>query len=170
MRFSIVLVSLALGLSTAGCVQSTQKITLNTAFEPSKAAYAKTPGNGKLEGQAFLRQVGGTVVTAAGEQVVLLPSVPYTDELMEKGGKFKGPYAPKLDIDFDPALKAYAKGTVADATGNFTFDRLSAGDYYLVTKVQWGVPSRYGVNTEGGDLIKRVHVAGSGVTKVIMTE
>jgi hypothetical protein len=158
-------------LAIGGCVTTEQNIVLSTTFDPKEAAFIHKTGTGRIDGQAFMRQVGGQVVTAAGESVVLLPSVSYTDEIVAaaKAAEARGPYAPKPKLEADPALKEYAKVTQADATGNFSFDRLGPGEYYLYTTVKWGVPTRHGINNQGGELVERVSLGKGEQRRVIMT-
>jgi len=155
-------------LLIAGCLP-TKEIELRSSFDPKEAAYAQTPGTARIVGQAFIRQKGGGVVTAAGEPVLLLPAVPQVEEMVAKTADARGPYAPELDIkNLDPRLKDYTKKTIADATGNFTFDKLSAGDYYIVTRVVWTVPGRYG-GRQGGELVQRVTLKPGEEQRVIMS-
>jgi hypothetical protein len=161
----------AMFLAVGGCVTTEQNIVLSTTFDPKEAAFIHKTGTGRIDGQAFMRQVGGQVVTAAGEPVILLPSVAYTDEMMAaaKAAEAQSPYAPRPKLDADPALKEYAKITQADAMGTFSFDKLSPRDYYLFTKVKWGVPTRHGINNQGGELVERVSLGKGEQRRVIMT-
>lgn len=96
------------------------------------AAWAGS-GAGNLHGQAFLKTVGGDVKTCAGERVLLLPGVPYVDELLEKGRH-------GISVSPDPRLASYERSTVCDAQGNFSFTQLPAQRWHVLTRVTWAVP------------------------------
>lgn len=122
-------------------------------------------GSSRIQGQAFMRQVGGGVVTAAGEKVGLFVATPYTEEAFAtvKSGQ-------SIDQSTDTLnFKQYIKTTTADAAGNFEFDQIPPGDYVVVTKVAWQVPQgRYGMSDEGGVLDQKVTVAPGQTAKIIM--
>ena len=158
-------------LAVGGCVTTEQNIVLSTTFDPKEAAFIHKTGTGRIDGQAFMRQVGGQVVTAAGESVVLLPSVSYTDEIVAaaKAAEARGPYAPKPKLEADPALKEYAKVTQADATGNFSFDRLGAWRVLPLYHGEVGRSDTTGINNQGGELVERVSLGKGEQRRVIMT-
>ena len=91
------------------------------------------------------------------------------DEMMAKTEDARGPYAPRIELNFDPAIKDYVRTTTADAQGNFVFDKLSSGDYRILTCVRWAVPSQYVDLQQGGEMVKRVTVAGVDPVKVILS-
>ncbi len=158
---SIAAVLLASFLIT-GC-QSVPPQPMSSHFDAEAASYARQSGSGGITGQAFARQVGGGVVTAAGNPVILFPDQSYTRELarrMASGQYQAGDEAP---------LGQYARSTTADASGNFRFTGLAAGDYIVLTEVKWGVPTQYGLIMEGGSLYQSVTVQPNTTSEVIVT-
>ncbi|MGL4711601.1 MAG: hypothetical protein ACRCWP_03290, partial [Shewanella sp.] len=62
----------------AGCASPTVK--LNTQFDAAEAKKLMEKGNNAIEGNAFLRQRGGGVVTCSGMTVQLVPATAYATE------------------------------------------------------------------------------------------
>lgn len=144
----------------AGCQTTPQPMA--SRFNPDEAAYVRRSGTGAITGQAFARQVGGGVVTAAGSPVILLPDQYYTRELasrMASGLYQSGDEKP---------VGEYGRTTTADASGNFRFTGLASGNYVVLTEVKWGVPTQYGVISQGGPLYQIVSVQQGAVSEVIL--
>lgn len=160
-------------LASAAVACAPISVTLATAFDPAAHAYVSQAGTGRIDGQAFLRQAGGMVVTAAGETVELLPVTPYTTELLtalqtaEQQALLQGTTA--TIGNRDPRLEQYTRRTTADAQGNFSFTGLPPGDYYVHTEVRWLIPGQFGPAPQGGHLFERFTLAAGQSLRVILT-
>jgi hypothetical protein len=154
MRTLAITAMLCFAAASTGCVT---KEELVTKFDPTQAAYAAKSGTGSVKGQAFARQRGGGVVTAAGEQVYLLPDVSPFREMAEKGRAGIEFDMPKFDGD------KYLKATIADAEGRFSFSNLHPGKYIALTKVQWMA----GDLVQGGMVYAEASVEAGKVAEVI---
>lgn len=157
-------------LALAGCATTQpQQVKISALFDEVAAAEAMKPGTNTVNGNAFLRQRGGGVVTCAGADVALFPATAYAIERMRHlyDGTFDGvrsvsQHREKLQFDPDPATyKSLARQAKCDAQGKFTFDRVSDGEWFVATAVVWST-GQY--NTEGGTLMHRFTVRG-GETK-----
>jgi len=169
MAFSKFGLILLVALAVAGCVASQpQNVVISTPFDPSDAEYARRPGSATVYGQAFMRQVGGGVVTAAGSKVLMVPAIPYVHEAFTKGASASS-RGQVVFSNLDRRLAAFVRITVADASGSFAFTNIGPGEYYIITQVLWGVPTEYGVNNQGGDLIELVRVNPGQSIRVIMS-
>lgn len=159
MRFAFVLVSCATIVSACA---PREKQVISVAFDAAQHKAYAGQGSGKLVGQAFLRQQGGGVVTCAGSPVMMAPDTPYFQEMIKvsKAGK-----APIAGSEMESA-KATIKSTVCDAQGNFVFDKLPPGRWFVGTDVRWTV----GYNTQGGSVFKAVTVAPASETKILLTD
>jgi hypothetical protein len=149
-----------------------------TQFDPSEIAWFNQPGNNTIQGNAVLRTVGGEVRTCAGLQAQLAPVSTYGSERIrtiykndERG------YVQALDLmefpSTDPAFSASIRTTTCDSQGNFIFERLPDGEYYVNATVTWGVPqvgyySSY-TSTEGGILMQRVRVSGGETRRIVLS-
>ena len=117
------------------------------------------PGSARIDGQAFALTRGGDVKTAAGRAVYLVPDTAYTREMATK-------MLTGLQVIATPELDRYARETVADAGGNFSFTDLPACAFLIITTVVWQVPP-YG-STTGGTMWSAVRVADGQTARVIV--
>lgn len=69
----------------------------------------------------------------------------------------------------DPEYVRLTRETVCDSQGNFAFESLPDGEYYLTAQVTWGVPMQYFTRTEGGILMQRISVRGGETRQVVLT-
>lgn len=180
----------AFGLALVGCAPQpvlpsqsraepqTRFIRTYAPFDPDEVAWFNTDGEGRIEGSALLRTVGGDVRTCAGLEVTLLPAGEYASERM--GGiyqdNFKG-FVPvsvaAIPLEFsddDPRYTQTTKTTLCDAQGEFEFDNLPMGDYFVTTSVIWQVPGRYGSSSQGGVIMQRVNLPLGETVRVVLTQ
>ncbi len=103
---------------------------ISTPFNEGEFAGYDSSGNSSINGQAYVR-IPGTIVPAAGSEVVLIPDTTYTRELWEpaRSGRYSGV------ANFDPRYFKYRRAMIADHQGNFRFTRLPAGTYIVQTHV-----------------------------------
>ncbi|WP_133251528.1 hypothetical protein [Zavarzinia aquatilis] len=164
MRAVILTVGLALGL--AGCAQ---QVELHTVFNPADAEFVLKDGPNRVSGQAFVRQNGGGVVTCAGSGVGLTPVNAYsTDRMIGIYGNSVSGYLPAIIEKKLPENAEYirlSRTAYCDAQGNFDFENVPDGEYYVTTYVAWTV----GYVAQGGGLMKRVSVSGGKHEKLILT-
>jgi len=121
------------------------------------------PGPSSLSGQGFLKTVGGDVKTCAGNKVYLVPSTAYNDEVIEHSHRNESV------SNRDPQSSQFTRQVICDATGTFSFAQVPALRWYVVTTVTWGVPNKYGVDKQGGDLVQQVNLM-RGANQVILTD
>ncbi|MBV5334751.1 MAG: hypothetical protein JZU49_02975 [Sulfuricurvum sp.] len=154
-----------------GCAP--QQITLQNKFDAdlTKRVYEKD-GNNTINGNAFLRQNGGGVITCAGSKVQLIPYTIFSRErILAIFGNTEGGFAPpyKSNIQFSDNPTEYfqfRKTEYCDSNGNFTFPNVGDGKYYINTYVFWNV----GNVINGGSLAKSISVKNGEVIKVIMSQ
>ncbi len=151
------------------CVGTDLEIT--APFVPAQAAYVAKRGAATVRGQAFMRQLGGGVVTCAGEKVQLIPATAYARERITKlygkpdGGRINL-YQGASMKNVPPAYLKYMRQATCDAEGDFEFTGVANGDYYLATRVVWMVPGSY--LAQGGGVAKRITVKGGRSPRVIL--
>ena len=104
--------------------------TIATPFNEGEFAGYDGRGASSISGEAYYR-ISGSVVLAAGSEVVLVPDTAYTRELWEpaRSGRYSGV------SNFDPRYFKYRRSTVADSNGYFRFTGLPAGSYIVQTHV-----------------------------------
>jgi len=162
-----ILMSVGVAAMLGGCAQ--KQVTLQTSFDPTEAAYIFTQGNNSVSGQGFLRQKGGVVVNCASFEVALIPITAYASERIQAiyGNTERG-YAPYF---LTPAVPSHAeyfrhrRTTQCDAQGNFKFEKVPDGDYYVYTSIMWYA----GHSREGGGLMQRISTKGGEHKEVLLT-
>lgn len=119
-------------VSSSDCML-TEAAAMDASFDPKQAAAYAGAGPANLHGQAFLKTVGGDVKTCAGEDVVIIPGMPYLEEMI---GKVRA----GVDLHMDDHAKPLLRQTICDAQGSFSFSGLPAQRWLILTQVKWGVP------------------------------
>lgn len=167
MRSSALFLALAIA-GASGCAQM-QAISVRpmNPIDEASMAYAMREGSGSIEGQGFLRTVGGDVKYAAGSAVTLIAATPYVDECIRASHGA----APGQRVECDQKVKGMMRTTQADGEGRFAFDRVATGRYYVETYVSWSVPSPHGYFgiEQGGFVSASTDVRDGDVARVILT-
>ena len=192
------LVFVALVISVLGCHSSGSSNTAGSAPTPASGEQAAAgeaasvaadyypyskPGNGVIDGQAFVVIRGGDVLlddlgylttigdnarTASTSDVTLDPATPFAMAWYMKTGtslrRFKN--APK-----DAAFRAARKTTIADEAGRFKFEGLPPGRYIIRTTITWETPrDSYRMMRQGGVASAVVDLAENETKKVIIRQ
>lgn len=154
-----IILSIAL-LLLSGCAANVHHMT--TPYDRAAFVKYEQTGTGAVSGQAFLKTLGGDVKYAAGNTIYLIESTPYTDELYRAAERNQ----PISEETLNPDFKLYARQVTADGEGEFTFDNLPAGKYYVWTTITWYV-SQY--RQSGGGVTGEVVVRDGETAKIILT-
>lgn len=154
----------------AACIPAIQKHKMVNIFDPNEVSWFDRYGGNSIKGSALIRQVGGGVVTCAGNEVNLIPSSTYADERMFAiyGSNSAGysEYGDLLIEDVpDTQYLVKSKETYCDAQGFFKFSNLPDGSYYVVTSIVWHV----GSDRQGGALMQAVHLYGGQEVEVVLS-
>ena len=92
-------------------------------------------GTATVIGEAFLTIPGGGVHPGAGRVVQLIPVTPYTTEVFERQFRDRERLTPRVEKRLD----GYVRVINADSRGEFRFEHVPAGSYYLVCLILWEV-------------------------------
>ena len=144
-----------------GC---TPKYQMKTPFNENDFAAFEQKGTSTITGQAFLKTRGGEVRYGAGETVTLIPETPYTREL------WNAFMTPTKITNLDNRWSSHNKEALADGNGNFEFNNLPAGSYFLECDVYWEVPGQYGMQRTGDTVKKQIKIEDGEKVKVILTD
>ena len=162
-----VLALVLLASSLGGC-QLAGTLPIAAAYDPAAAAFARKPGTGRVEGQAFLRRDYGRLVTAAGERVFLIPATAYAVERFSKmfGGDYRSYYGNAVE---DPPAAYYddRRETKVEMTGKFLFENVAPGRYIVATRVFWTEPKSF--FTFGGAMYDIVDVRNDETTAAVIS-
>ena len=173
MKKSAVLVLAAMAVVLAGvvsCVPVSQTVTLRQPFDKAQAERLLRPGNNTIKVNAFMRQMGGGVVTCAGQEVILIPATKMAEERMAAlYGSVNGGIRPVGlgGLKFENEAPEYEnkwKTAICSSDGRAIFSKVADGDFYIVTGVVWTV--QY---PQGGNLSKRISVKGGETLEVVLS-
>jgi hypothetical protein len=152
---SIVTVAVLLLVSPA-CVQPSYQMQLS--FNPSDAEPYLRQGTATITGQAFLTTRGGDVKLAAGREIALYPATPYFAERYLQWGK-----GISIEPPIPPEAERFIRKTQVDANGNFEFNNLPPGDYFLFVNIVWLAGNSY-----TGGVVKEKVTIGEGESKRVL--
>ena len=162
--FKAILPLLLIVVSVAGCVVTTAPTPIRVqGFDAAEVAYIHDVGTDRIEGNAFLRQKGGGVVTCAGEAVRLIPLGQFAKKYFRI--RYIEKKAATLDPWDAPAFHDHVRTTRCESDGRFLFTEVAPGSYFIETKVPWVV---YSHGTQGGDVGYALEVRGDGTTNRVV--
>ena len=165
------LITIAILFEFAGCANiqtAMPTYTVQAPFDRAQAALLLQNGTGTIKGNAFLRQNGGGVVTCAGSTVTLIPATEYAKERISRiYGNSQSGVVYQMNFKFssdEPEYLVLNKTTKCDSQGNFEFDNVASGEFFVSTMVSWTV----GYSQQGGVLMHRYSIApGQTVSHVL---
>ena len=139
-------------------------------FDTSEVAWSMAPGSSTVQGMA---RVGANAVrTCAGAEAQLVPASPFATAMMRTvfGNTTKGyvtlasspPYPRSIPPDFAQSIRR----TACSPSGEFRFDRVPAGTYYVFANVVWRVGDE--AAPRGGSLMRRIDVVDQVATSIVL--
>ena len=155
-------------LALSGCAGLPIPYTTVTSFNPDETTSLLADGKNTINGNAFMRQNGGGVVTCAGATVALIPATEYAAERITAiyGNSFEG--ISRKNVIFKPepiGYEKFRKTTTCDSLGNFQFESVADGEFFVITRVTWMVGN---YNPQGALMMKSVKVTNKQTLKVVM--
>ena len=163
--FGVVAVVLGLPLVSAGCSffrqwaakkPAPRFVKMHAKLDYSEhKPYAQAGENG-ISGQGFLKQ-GESIVTCAGNRVLLLPATSYFREMIGHMVAGSEPEPPEKTY---PSLKNMIRRAQCDAQGNFSFSEVPDGAWFVLTQVN----ARH-----GGVLITEMTLSNHGIREIVLT-
>lgn len=159
-------------LLLAGC--AAPPVATTQLFNPADVAWAQKPGKNTIRGSALMRTVGGQVRSCGGSEVSAVPDSPYARErFMNLYGNLERGFNPALfggkrADAADPRYLAATLNTICDAQGNFTFENVPDGVFFLTVGIIWVTNPSNALSTQGGGLMRRVTVSGGQSVSVVM--
>ena len=162
------------GFQSPGPADNSPRLAVLTVkFSPKEANYIFDSGTGTITGRAYVRATDGTTRTAAGSSATLLPVTKYAEQRVNAIYGRSGVATRKVKFSKesdDPRYHVYTRTAAVGKGGNFTFNGLAAGDYYVTTGINWKARDASGkMKRRGLALVKRVSVSDGETVKVILT-
>jgi hypothetical protein len=126
-RFAVLALS-ALWFSSC----ATTVLQRKAAFDEAEFARYRHPGSGSVTGQLVVSGADGSAHVGMSNHVAIFPVTAYTKEIVDREVG-NGEYLQASD----PRFLKYVKTTATDAHGNFGFNNLAAGEYFVLGLAQW---------------------------------
>jgi hypothetical protein len=171
MKINMVLAVFYIFILSACAVDMRTDVVTTVPFDEREAAFINIQGTNTIEGQAFMRQAGGGVVTCAGSEVSLIPKTEYATQRITQiyGSDIKGIINSLQGPRSlgSPAYMQMRRNTVCDAQGNFSFRNVADGTYYVTTLVLWTVGNSS--IPQGGGVMQRVTVSGGQTQRLVIS-
>lgn len=117
----------------AGCATtSSSPLRRSVASDPAALEPFRTAAAGVLYGQGFAKDLRGRIRFAAGNTISCVPVTPSTREWWNRT-VLNG----EMLESAVPEISEFERHTIADATGQFEFESLPAGEYFVYSWMQW---------------------------------
>ena len=156
------LLSLVLILFSVSCVS---KIQTKQIFSLSEVESYKKEGTATVKGQLFSRTNSGDVKSGAGVAVNLIPMTPYFIERAEIIYKKCATTDP-----LNEEAKKYVRTVLADLQGNYIFEKVPTGKYFVNSILTWNVASQYGLVATGSRKLAEIEVKDGETINVNLTD
>jgi hypothetical protein len=164
-----ILLLLLSAIILTGCANN-KKMVLNRPFDEKLAHEMLMPGKNEIKGSALLRQVGGGIVTCAGNQVFLMPVTERARQwtFITYGSDEKGYFdVSRGGYIFEGADKLFSmvKTTNCDAQGNFIISDIADGQFFAFTRITW----HSGGYIQGGTVMQKVSLSGAQKINIVLS-
>jgi len=111
---------------------ATSVLPRQAAFDDAEFGHYRRPGSGSVSGQLVVTSGNGSTHLGVNNHVALFPVTAYSKEIVEREVG-NGEYLQASD----PRFLQYVRTTTTDAKGNFGFNHLAPGEYYVLGLAQW---------------------------------
>lgn len=145
-------------------------VAMINSVDPAELEWSRQDGTNTVTGFAVMRTIGGQPRTCAGEEVYLTPDSTYSRErsLAIYGSIVKGMrWVEEPTIRFsnrDINFQSFRRTTRCDSRGDFSFENIPDGVWYVATSVTWWD----GYQRNGGVMMRRVELRGKRTIKVAL--
>lgn len=146
----------------SSCTAKHQRVDIKSPLNKVDYQSHLGSGNNSIEGQAFLRQKSGGVVTCAGNSVFLFPATDFFREVLQivKSGRKTG----KTSVD-RRTVQEIIRESKCNTQGGFKFDNLPDGDWIVATDIFW----KTGRLRQGGAVSSEIGTNDGHTSEIIMS-
>lgn len=168
MKMKCGVVIAAFSALAAGCAN--RSITLAVPFDEAAAKQQMQGGTNTVRGSALIRQAGGGIVTCAGNPVFLMPVTATAKEWAahvydsEEGG-FRSASGRGVMFKNPEPFMTVVKSANCDTQGNFKFEKVADGHFYVFTRITW----RVGDYLQGGSIMRPTKLTGGSEVDVMLS-
>ncbi len=140
-------------------------IVIENKFSEETVSWFKTKGNGTIKGVAKFKSISNDIKFGDEFRIELMPNCLYTEERLQNiyNSKTSGfVYVENGIPKFTPDPKGYHDTikTMCNANGEFEFNNLPPGEYYLIAFMLW--------DKTGGGIMKRVKLTVGDIKTIKM--
>ncbi len=153
---------------------SQEPTQLESTFNIDDVKWVKAAGNSSIQGKAFIKLKNKETKGCAGFGVELLPAATYANERILKtyGNNDHGQILMEDNPPkFTPDAKEYHDmviKTKCNTNNEFTFNNISAGEYYVIGFIIWDKNENGKTVKAGGGVMKKVKVAANSCAEAIL--
>ncbi len=135
--------------------------SIREPFDSARAKRLVSDGPNSITGRAIMKRRDGSIASCAGQKVFLVPVTAYSAVRIRAlyGSDQRGVMIGTSSIRFDPDPPEYSqlvRSTECDRDGNFRFQRVADGAFFVTAVVRWDSQGK----REGGSLMQRVSIDG----------
>lgn len=159
---TVLLVGCLMAILGASCALRQLVQRQNTFDYDAHKPYTQD-GTTTVKGRGVVRPPQGKTVTCAGSKVLLLPATPFFRKALDRIRTGEGL---QIEEKQDPRYQALFKESQCDRQGNFTFESVPAGHWFVMMAVQGAVGSAQ----QGGTLLREISVVDGETAQVRFTE
>jgi hypothetical protein len=169
-RFPLLLLS---AFSCAVAVAA-EPVRVESPFDLNAVKFIREAGTASVTGTAALALKDGSVKDCAGFNIELLPVAGYSNERIFKTYRNNSRGQVLLEDNppkFTPDVKEYhdyVLKAVCDARGEFKFEQVPAGDYYVMAFIIWDVTVDGAARKTGGGVMHRIHVEPGAHVRAVL--
>jgi hypothetical protein len=120
-------------------------------------------GTSVIRGQVLLREKGDAPIPCSDTPMIATPATTYFRQVIRLAAMGQ---MPLVGDDIDPDYRSIVHIARCDAGGNFAFDGLPPGDWFVVATVNWAVRSA----PEGSLLYYRLRLKKDETIQIVMTD
>ena len=181
---AVVAVATTAVMMISACATTPTVAEITVPFDAEKEFRAITDGPNTIIGSALIQQSGGGIVHCGGDEVLLVDATDYSSELvMQVFASTDTGYVRARNLWFDqvrtiretivhavnvhPDWWQATRLTLCDAQGEFVFDNVADGAYFLLVSVVW-VAGRYS-SIQGGTMMLRIEISGGKPHRVVIS-
>lgn len=148
-------------------------VPIENEFEEGEISWFSDTGNGSIKGVAQFKSKTGEVKYGSQFRIELMPYTSYTEERLtkiykesEEGSVFIQDGVPR----FIPDPHGYHKTlqTLCDSEGQFEFNQLPEGEYYIIAFMIWDEKVNEQKVLNGGGIMRRVSLSEGQMMRVEM--
>jgi hypothetical protein len=153
--------------------QPKTKFHVQSTFNEEQAQSLMKEGSNTIKGSALMRQMGGGVVTCAGQKITLIPATDYAIERIRYiyDSDISGTYLfamnkPAIE-EPPPKYEELRHSVLCDSQGFFKFEKIANGEFFLIAAITWRANTSSAF-PEGGYMMRKISLLNGEVKEIVI--